>query len=73
MIIDSHAHYNSNAYKKPFRYLSYDENGYALKEGDREQLLQEMKGISPDEVERTTTENTIRLFQLPITAEDQPR
>ena len=48
MIIDSHAHYNSSAYKKPFRYLSYDENGYALKEGDREQLLQETKdaGIS---------------------------
>ena len=24
MIIDSHAHYNNNAYKKPFRYLTYD-------------------------------------------------
>ena len=32
-----------------------------------------LKGISPDEVERTTTKNTIRLFQLPIAAEDQPR
>ena len=41
MIIDSHAHYNNNAYKKPFRYLSYDKDGYALKEGDREQLFQE--------------------------------
>ena len=41
MIIDSHAHYN-NAYKKPFRYLSYDKDGYALKEGDREQLFREL-------------------------------
>ena len=40
MIIDSHAHYNNNAYKKPFRYLSYDKDGYALKEGEREQLFQ---------------------------------
>ena len=32
--------------------------------------IAELKGISPDEVERTTTENTIRLFQLPITAEE---
>ena len=42
MIIDSHAHYNNNAYKKPFRYLSYGRDGYALKEGDREQLFQEL-------------------------------
>ena len=42
MIIDSHAHYNNNAYKKPFRYLSYDKDGYALKDGDREQLFQEL-------------------------------
>lgn len=42
MIIDSHAHYNNNAYKKPFRYLSYDKYGYALKEGEREQLFQEL-------------------------------
>ena len=42
MIIDSHAHYNNNAYKKPFRYLSYDKDGYALKEGDREQLFREL-------------------------------
>ena len=42
MIIDSHAHYNSGAYKNSFRYLTYDMNGYALKEGDREQLLQEL-------------------------------
>ena len=46
MIIDSHAHYNNNAYKKPFRYLSYDKDGYALKEGDREQLFQELLGAN---------------------------
>ena len=42
MIVDSHAHYNNNAYKKPFRYLTYGEEGYALKEGDREQLFHEL-------------------------------
>ena len=42
MIIDSHAHYNNNAYKKPFRYLSYDKDGYALKEGGRDQLFQDL-------------------------------
>ena len=42
MIVDSHAHYNNNAYKKPFRYLTYGAEGYALKEGDREQLFQEL-------------------------------
>ena len=42
MIIDSHAHYNNNAYRKPFRYLTRDENGYALAEGDREQLFREL-------------------------------
>ena len=43
MIIDSHAHYNNNAYKKPFRYLSYDQDGYALREGDRDQLFRELQ------------------------------
>ena len=43
MIIDSHAHYNNNAYKKPFRYLTYDKDGYALKEGELPQLIQEME------------------------------
>ena len=43
MIIDSHAHYNNSAYKKPFRYLSYDKYGYALKEGELPQLIQEME------------------------------
>ena len=42
MIIDSHAHYNSSAYKKPFRYLTYSKDGYALKEGDREHLFEEL-------------------------------
>ena len=42
MIIDSHAHYNNNAYNKPFRYLSYDQDGYTLKEGDREELFQDL-------------------------------
>ena len=42
MIIDSHAHYNNNAYKKPFRYLTYGDDGYALKEGDLDQLFQEL-------------------------------
>lgn len=42
MIIDSHAHYNNNAYKKPFRYLTYDNGGYAIREGDRAQLFQEL-------------------------------
>lgn len=39
MIIDSHTHYNNNAYKKPFRYLTRNEDGYALSEGAREQLF----------------------------------
>ena len=43
MIIDSHAHYNNGAYKKPFRYLTYGEDGYALREGDREQLFRELQ------------------------------
>ena len=42
MIIDSHAHYNNNAYKKPFRYLTYDKDEYALNEGDRDQLFLEL-------------------------------
>ena len=42
MIIDSHAHYNNSAYQKPFRYLALDQAGYALKEGDREQLFREL-------------------------------
>ena len=43
MIIDSHAHYNNNAYNKPFRYLSYDKEGFSLKEGELPQLMQEIE------------------------------
>ena len=43
MIIDSHAHYNNNVYKKSFRYLSYDKEGFSLKEGELPQLMQEME------------------------------
>ena len=50
VIIDSYAHYNSSAYTKPFRYLSYDENGFPLKESDRESLLQEF----PDNSDKLT-------------------
>lgn len=46
MIIDSHAHYNNNAYKKLFRYLSYDKDGYALKESELSQLLHEMENAN---------------------------
>lgn len=42
VIIDSHAHYNNNAYKKPFRYLTRNDKGYAMAEGDREQLFREL-------------------------------
>ena len=43
MIIDSHAHYNNSAYKKPFRHLSYGKDGYALKEAELPHLMQEME------------------------------
>ena len=52
MIIDSHAHYNNNVYKKTCRYLSYDKDGYILKEGDRKQLFQELlEANSPYSIE----------------------
>ena len=74
MIIDSHAHYNNSAYQKPFRYLSYDKDGYSLKEDESPQpvlpavikKIAELKGFSPGEAEQATTENTIRLFRLLI-------
>ena len=75
MIIDSHAHYNNNAYKKPFRYLSYDKVGYSLKEGELTQLMQEMEeanirhfiepGVSLqscEEVLQLCSENPGRIF-----------
>ena len=43
MIIDSHAHYNNSAYKKPFRYLTWEETGYVLREGELPQLLRQME------------------------------
>ena len=46
MIIDSHAHYNNNAYKKPFRYLPYDKDGYTLRDGELPQLIQEMESAN---------------------------
>ena len=33
---------HNTAYKKPFRYLSYDKDGYSLKEGARDQLFLEL-------------------------------
>lgn len=43
MIIDSHAHYANNCYKKPFRYLTWEEGSYALAEGELPQLMQQME------------------------------
>ena len=43
--MDSHAHYNNKAFKKPCRYLTYGEDGYALKEGDWPQLLQGLQEV----------------------------
>ena len=42
MIIDSHAHYTSNAYAQNFRYLTRDKEGYTLSEGDLDQLFQDL-------------------------------
>ncbi len=43
MLIDSHAHYTHRSFQKPvFRYLRYDENGYALAEANQQQLFQEL-------------------------------
>ena len=43
MIIDSHAHYNHTAFKNAARYLTLTENGFALREGDRQQLLGQLQ------------------------------
>lgn len=40
MIVDSHTHYTNGAYKNSFLYLTRDEDGYDLQEGDREPLFQ---------------------------------
>lgn len=42
MMIDSHAHYNHNAFQNTFRYLTRNADGYAISEGNREQLLREL-------------------------------
>ena len=34
MIIDFHANYNHNSFKNSFRYLTRDENGYAIRCSD---------------------------------------
>ena len=52
MIIDSHAHYNHNSFKNRFRYLTRDEGGYAIAEGDREQIFRELlEGNIPYSIE----------------------
>ena len=52
MIIDSHAHYNHNSFKNRFRYLTRDEDGYAIAEGDREQIFRELlEGDIPYSIE----------------------
>lgn len=52
MIIDSHAHYNHNSFKNSFRYLTRDENGYAIAEGGREQIFRELlEGNIPYSIE----------------------
>ena len=43
MIIDSHAHYSHASYKNTLRYLTRNEDGYCLAEGDLPQILQEMQ------------------------------
>ena len=60
MIIDSHAHYNNNAFKKPFRYLTYDKDGYILKEGAREQLFREFVSFVNDADGNPIFENTMQ-------------
>ena len=52
MIIDSHAHYNHNSFKNSFRYLTRNENGHAIAEGDREQIFRELvEGNIPYSIE----------------------
>jgi len=75
MIIDSHAHYTNGAYKNPFRYLTRNEDGYALAEGDRQQLFKALldadipysiePGVSLqscEEVLKFASENSGRIF-----------
>lgn len=62
MIIDSHAHYTHNSFLNTFRYLTHNDTGYAIEEGGRETILQQMQqsgipyciepGISTDSCQR---------------------
>lgn len=45
MIIDSHAHYAHNCYLRTFRYLNYTQEGYALEEGDLDELFRRMEAV----------------------------
>ncbi len=66
MIIDSHAHYSHGVYQKPFRYLTMDENGYSLKEGEQEQLFQELAatGINASVEPGISMESCDRILEL---------
>lgn len=66
MIIDSHAHYSHGVYQKPFRYLTMDENGFALKEGELDQLLQELTvaGINASVEPGISMESCDRILEL---------
>lgn len=46
MIIDSHVRYAKNCHKKPFRYVTRNENGDALSGGDLPQLMQEAEEVN---------------------------
>ena len=49
--------------------MTRNKNGYTIAEGDREAVIEkniELKGITPEEVEKATAKNAIRLFRLPI-------
>ncbi len=43
MIVDSHAHYANPCYQKPFRYLTRKEDTFALSEGDRDRLFENLR------------------------------
>ena len=45
MIIDSHAHYNHGVFHKTARYLTREGNRFALAEGDREAIFQQLAEV----------------------------
>lgn len=59
MIIDSHAHYNNNTYKKPCRYLTYGMDGYALREGGTGAAVPGSSGCKRPLFHRTGRESAI--------------